>query len=244
MSIKTKFFLLVSTLLLTMCKNYANESTTYANGLSCQNYTDYRFFEWGDEKYNFYLREEGADCSHTCPNGTVKEYNIPGTTSSLYSSSKEDLEAQFCGVASQATCEQSLATASPTVSPVPSPTPISSPTRAVTATVALTSAPVFTGNVSMCDLGSRLINFRLVQPPPDLTGKTLEVEIAEQESTCYVNPTNPSLMTCMMPIEVTFPAGILVRLDGALVNEFVYSGLGCSILAMPTQTPRPIISYP
>jgi hypothetical protein len=96
----------------------------------------------------------------------------------------------------------------------------------------------------MCDLGSRLINFRLVQPPPDLTGKTLEVEIAEQESTCYVNPTNPSLMTCTIPIEVSFPASILVRLDGAVVNEFVYSGLGCSILATPTQTPRPIISYP
>lgn len=244
MHIKTKLFLLVSTFLLTMCRAYSNEPIRYTNGLSCQNYADHRFFEWRGEEYNFYIQEEGADCSYTCPDGTVKELNIPGTISSLYDSSEEDLKAQFCGVVSQATPEQPLVTASPTGTSIPSLTPTSSPTPVASATVTLTSAPVFTGDVLMCDLGARLINFRIVQPAPDLTGKTLDVEMAGQESVCYVNPVNPSLMTCTIPSGVSFPASILVRLDGTVVNEFVYSGLGCSTLASPTSTPRPRVSYP
>lgn len=96
----------------------------------------------------------------------------------------------------------------------------------------------------MCDLGDLLINFRIVESPPDLTGRSLEVQIADLESTCYVNPVNPSLMTCTIPIGVSFPASILVRLDGAVANDFVYSGVGCLVLPTRTSTPRPSISYP
>ena len=245
MHIKLKFFLLVFAFLLTSCRAYAQE-TTYSNGLTCQNYTDYQFFVQRGEERNFIVQEEGANCSYTCPDGTVKESNIPGTISSLYSSSKEELEVQLCGVASQATPEQPLATAtvSPTLVSVLSPTPTSSPTRTVTATVTSTSVPLLTGLVSMCDLGNNLINFRIVQPPPNLTGKTLELEMDGQDSACYINSTNPSLLTCTIPIGVSFPASILVRLDGAVVNEFVYNGLGCSVFPTRTPTPRPIISYP
>jgi hypothetical protein len=94
----------------------------------------------------------------------------------------------------------------------------------------------------MCDLGGKLINFKLEEPAPDLDGTTLEVQIEGRESTCYINPTNPSLLTCRIPVGVSFPADIVVSLNGVIVNEFVYSGLGCSILT--TQTPAPRPSYP
>jgi hypothetical protein len=244
---KTKAFLLLFSFFLTMCKSYANQPAMYTNGLSCRNYTDYRFFEWRGEDYHFYLREEGADCTYSCPDGTIEEAQVAGTISPLYSSSKEELDAQFCGVASSPTPESPDATASPTLTAVASPTPTSSPTPAASPTAAVTlatEAPLLTGGVSMCDLGGKLINFKIAEPNPDLTGQTLEVQIADQVSSCYVNPTNPSLLTCTIPIGVSFPASIVVRLNGAVVNDFVYSGVGCAIVTTPTPAPRVTISYP
>jgi len=96
-----------------------------------------------------------------------------------------------------------------------------------------------TGQVLMCDLGANLINLRMVQPPPDLTNKTLTAQISGMESACYVNPTNPSVLTCTIPVGVTFPARIIVSLDGAVVGDLTYTGIGCEILstAIPTTTP-------
>jgi hypothetical protein len=235
---KILLFLLFSSFLITMCKSYANQPVTYTNGLSCQNYTDYRFFEWRGETYNFYLREEGADCTYTCSDGTVEQASVSGTTSQLYAASKEDLEAQFCGVAASPTPG---ATASPT------PTPTSTPTRpaSATATVTLgTQVPLLSGTVSMCDLGGKLINFKIADSAPDFTEQTLEVRISDRESSCYVNPTNRSLLTCTIPVGVSFPATIVASLDGVVVNEFVYTGLGCALLTTPTPAPRPPLSYP
>ena len=91
----------------------------------------------------------------------------------------------------------------------------------------------------MCDLGGKLINFRIMQTAPDITGKTLEVQIAEQDSSCYVNPTNPGLLTCSIPNDISFPAHVVVSLDGAIVNDFLYSGVGCAILTTPTPFKKP-----
>ena len=93
----------------------------------------------------------------------------------------------------------------------------------------------------MCDLGGKLINFRIVASAPEFTEENLGVEIAEQESACYVNQTNPSLLTCLLPNEISFPAQVVVRLNGVISNDFLYSGVGCSILTTPTSRPR---SYP
>lgn len=94
----------------------------------------------------------------------------------------------------------------------------------------------------MCDLGGKLINFRLLEPAPALILSNLTVEIADRESPCYVNPTNPSLLTCRIPNNISFPVHVVVTLDGAVVNDFEYSGTGCSILTTPT--PSKIRSYP
>jgi hypothetical protein len=257
---KTKLFLLFSVFLITMCTSRVDEPITYENGLSCQNYANTRFFEWRGEEYNFYLREEGANCTYTCPNGTLQEAAITGTSSPLYSSSKEELDVELCGIAAGAapTAQESLLTAFPvsTESPTPvasrtprvSPTAVStsvasaSPTGSGLAVVTLPAqGALLTGTVSMCDLGGKLINFRITQPPQEITGRALEVQIGGQKSNCYVNPTNRSLLTCSIPIGVSFPARVLVTLDGRVVNDFEYNGLGCAVITTPTPAPR---SYP
>jgi hypothetical protein len=91
----------------------------------------------------------------------------------------------------------------------------------------------------MCDVAINLINFRMNKPVPDLVVEGLEVEIGDRPTSCSVNPTNTSLLTCNIPPSVTFPARVLVRLDGAVANDFVYDGLGCAKIATayPTTTP-------
>lgn len=262
MSKKGIFVFVFSAFLLTMCKTYASEPTTYTNGLSCNNYADHRFFEWRGEEYNYYIREEGADCSYTCPDGTTRETNISGTVSSMYSASKADLDAQFCGVALEPTPTEALPSESPTPPPTPTvaaaPTAVASPTLAEspTAAASLVASPtaqaavtaastsaasgsLLTGRVTMCDTGGNLISFRITQPPPDLTGKTLTAQIGGQESACYVNATNPSLMTCTLPPGMVFPAPVVVSVDGVVASEFTYSGLGCAEITTPVATTTP-----
>ena len=235
---KTRLFLLLSALLLTMCKNYANELVTYRNGLSCRNYVDYRFFEWNGSEYSFYTTEEGADCTYVCPNGVSRPVAVSGSISPFYAASSEELDVQFCGAAPPTP----TVTDSPTPDAEPSETPTSSPTPAASLTAVVTADPLLAETVSMCDLGGKLINFRLLAPADELTAESLEVQIADQKSTCYVNPTNPSLLTCTLPNDISFPAQVVVSLDGAIVNDFLYSGVGCSILTTPT--PNKIQSYP
>ena len=237
---KTRLLLLLSALLLTMCKNYANESIGYRNGLSCTNYVDYRFFEWDGNEYNFYTTAEGADCTYMCPNGVSRPVAISGSISTFYAASTDELDVQFCGAAPASTSTP-LATDSPTPEVESSPTVASSPTLAATATILATADPLLAETVSMCDLGGKLINFRLLAPASELTVEGLEVQIADQESVCYVNPTNPSLLTCTLPNDISFPAQVVVTVDGAVVNDFLYTGIGCSVLTTPTTRPR---SYP
>jgi hypothetical protein len=174
------------------------------------------------------------ECFYSCPEGSVGPISFDGDPS--LSLAKGDFDRIYCNIGPEFTS---------TAPPAASPSPTSSPTLAASATAVVpvtAQDPLLSETASMCDLGGKLINFRLVQPTPDLTGKTLEVQIAEQESNCYVNPTNPSLLTCSLPNNISFPAHVVVSLDGAVVNDFLYSGIGCAILTTPT--PSKIRSYP
>lgn len=214
MSRKIKLFstLAFSALLLTMCRTYEQSQpvpSTSIEGLSCRAYTG------------------GLECYYECPNGTVGPLDFEADPS--LSASKVDLDRLYCGVtAPQFTPTDPSASTSPT--PAASATAQASPTPL---------PPVLSGRVTMCDTGINLISFRIVEPPPDLTGKTLTVEIADIETTCTMNPTNPSLLTCTIPPLVTFPASVVARLDGAVVNDFIFDGIGCGELStpMPTITP-------
>lgn len=225
---KTKLVLVFSAFLLTMCRGYGEPVSTI-EGLSCRTYTAY--FQEG------VTASKGLECYYTCPTGTVGPFDFAADPS--LSATKGDLDRQFCGIAPQPFTPTAILSASPTAQA--SATAGIPPTSeaSVTAAIPATGQSVLTGQVLMCDLGAHLINFRIVQPPPDLTNKTLTAQISDIESACYVNPTNPSLLTCGLPAGVAFPARIVVSLDGAVVNDFTYHGIGCEVLntAVPTTTP-------
>ena len=234
---KIQWVFVFSAFLLTMCREYAAPVSTL-DGLSCRTYTAY--FQDGLNS------SKGFECTYTCPDGTVVgPFNFESDPS--LSATKGDMDRMFCGIAP--------ATLTPTEPAVQlSPTPTLSSTPAVTPTlvesltaqasptaeIPLTAqAPLLTGRVTMCDTGADLISFRFVEPPPDLTGKILTAQIGEQESICDVNPTNPSLLTCTLPAGVTFPASVVISLDGTVVNDFAYDGIGCARLSTPIPTTTP-----
>lgn len=232
---KTKFFLLLSTILLTMCKNYANEPINYENGLSCRNFVEYQFFARDGNESRLYSTQEGADCVYVCRDESEHQIAISGTASELYGASVDELEAQVCGFVVVPTATP-RPTSTPTATPTRRvrPTRTSPPTEAPSATVVVMSEPLLDGTVSMCDLGGKLINFRILTPSPNLTESTLQVAIADKQTACDVNSVNPALLTCVIPNDISFPARVVVRLDGVVVNDFTYSGIGCGILTTPT----------
>ena len=225
-NLKLFFALTFSALLVTMCRFYDDaERMSPINGLSCQGYTDY--FGQGS------VVSKGLECYYTCPTGVVGPFDFEADRS--ISSSKGDLDRTLCGISPQF---------SPTTTPrITSPTPAASPTPAVSATAKASATPrispspeppLLTGDVTMCDGATDLISFRIVQPPPDLADQALTVQIAGLESICAVNPVNPSLLTCTIPELITFPAEVVVSLDGVVVNQFSFDGLGCIKVDTPT----------
>src|SRR5215216_266121 len=224
-----------SAFLLTMCREYAAPVSTI-DGMSCRAYTAY--LEEG-------LRtSKGLECYYTCPYEIVGPLNFMADPA--LSATKEDLDREYCGIAPEwtATPVSTSIALTPTVSltSTASPIPTASATSPAspTAELVLTSQPsLLTGRVTMCDTGAALISFRIVDTPPDLIGKTLTTQIDAQESTCYNNPTNPSLMTCTIPADVTFPARVIVSLDGLVVNDFTFDGIGCIQITTPLPTTTP-----
>lgn len=215
--------LVFSTFLVTMCGRFAErELANPIDGLSCQAVTG--------------AGQRAMECFYACPEGTVGPILFDGDPS--LSLSKGDFDRRYCENVPQ------LTSTAPPARPSPSPSPTSPPTEEATATIVVpvtAQDPLLAETVSMCDLGGKLINFRLLESSPELAVETLDVKIAEQDSTCYVNPTNPSLLTCTIPNDISFPAQVVVSMNGAVVNDFLYSGVGCSILTTPTSRPR---SYP
>lgn len=235
---KIYFLLAFSAFLVTMCKAYDQSGPVVApNGLSCQNYS------------GAFSSSQGAECFYSCPDGTIRQPELSenfSTESSLYSASKGELDGQLCGMASAPTSTIAPAiTNTPVATLVSIPSPTLTPAVDVSPTVeaatTITSSPLLTSNITMCDQTVDLISFRMEEASPDLTDKDLTVQISDQETTCEVNPVNTSLLTCDLPGSISFPARVLVTLDGAVVNDFNYDGVGCILVdtAIPNITPTP-----
>ena len=226
---KKKLFLAFFALLLTMCRTYAQaEPFTSIDGLVCQPFNE----PFGSSK--------GFECTYTCPDGQVigpRDFD----TDPSFSATKGDLDRLFCGIEPSTSTSAPTLVAADTAAPAETPTLEASATVAATATetISPTGSPLFTGRITMCDTGGNLISFRLVDPPPDLTGKIVTIEIAGQENSCEVNPVNPSLMTCTMPPELIFPVSVIVRLDDVVVNELTLDGIGCTEITTPVASTTP-----
>ena len=235
---KIYLLLLFSAFLVTMCKTYDQGGPVVSpNGLSCQNY------------YGAFSGGAGAECFYSCPDGTIRQPEFSenfSTESNLYSASKGELDAQFCGMASAPTATiPSEITHTPiaTIVLIPSPTLTRaaqvSPTLEAATETTIASSPLLTGHVTMCDQNVDLISFRIAEPASDLTDKVVTVQISEQETSCAVNPVNTSLLTCTLPSVITFPVRVLASLDGAVVNDFNYDGIGCIIVDTPIPASGP-----
>lgn len=235
---KIYLYLAFSAFLITMCTTYDQNGPVVApNGLSCQNYT----------KFEGLSLRPGAACFYSCPDNSVRQPEISenfSPESTLYSASKEELDAELCGMASAPTATIPPAITNTPLStlgsiPTPTLTPAAEASPTLESISPTSSTPLLTGAVTMCDQTVDLISFRIRETAPDLTDKDLTVQIAEQETACEVNPVNTSLLTCDLPVTITFPANVIVTLDGALVNDFNYDGIGCIIVATPMPTPVP-----
>ena len=226
MTRKLKLLLVLSAFLLSMCRSYDQNGTVASiNGLSCQNYTDYGFLK----------RSEGAACFYACPDGTVAQPHISENfsgDSSLFTATKNELDSQFCSVSAQSTATQSLVSTPAT--PLATATMEASPTAAISPTA---PTPLLTGEVTMCDQTIDLISFRIAETAPDLTDELVTLQISGQETTCAVNPVNTSLLTCTLPSQLTLPAQVVVSLDGAVVSDFQYDGIGCILVDTPIPNP-------
>lgn len=215
-----KPFLALSALLFTIiaCKWYDQAAPVVSpNGLSCQNYTNYG------------SSGEGAECSYICPDQTVRQPALPErftTSSPLYTASKEELDMEFCDMASTPVSTDPPPSAASTATPPASPTAQPSPTVELRPTL---PPPLLTGEVTSCDRAMNLINFRMAEVAPDLEGKSLEVLISNEPGACAVNSLNPSLLTCRTSSSLVFPMRVVVRLDGAVVNDFTSDGFGCLV---------------
>ncbi|MFN8414389.1 MAG: hypothetical protein U0Z26_18555 [Anaerolineales bacterium] len=110
-------------------------------------------------------------------------------------------------------------TATPTA--VPSSTPTKRPTA--------TPAPYLSGEVTNCNLTDRYINFSIDPNAIDPSGLDFEVTIGGLPSTCSVPSSNPSILSCTFPQGQTFPAQIIVNVDGSTVNDFSYDGAACVV---------------
>jgi hypothetical protein len=222
---KIKLFLAFYAVLLTMCRTYGQaDLTNPIAGLACRPFND------------TFGSSDGIECTYTCPNGETAGPRVFDVDPSL-SATKGDLDRIFCGI-EPPTFTPAVTTAAESPTPVETTTPVASATATVT--VSPTAAPpLLTGQVTMCDTNGNLISFRLVKPPPDLTGRMLTVQIAGQESNCEINPVNPSLITCTLPPELTFPAQVVVNLDAAVVNDFTLDGIGCGKITTPVVKTTP-----
>jgi hypothetical protein len=175
-----------------------------ANGLTCQTHSSS-----SDGGLNVTTE---TDCSFKCPDGRL--LSLPAA---MQSQTKDELNFEFCGVPFPAdsggdvAANQTLGTAQPTAPATP--------------------IPLLNEQVDLCDPLRGIINFILAQPPQNLTGKKLVVEIQGQQTPCSIDPAFPGELSCKLPPHTTWPAGIIVRVNDQAVNLFPYSGADCELKA-------------
>jgi hypothetical protein len=148
------------------------------------------------------------ECKFTCPNTTISLQ----LTSNEYEWSQEQLIAKYCTVPSTAT-----STATATVTP------------SATATPKKISGPMLSGDVTLCDVRNGVINLRIVDGYDMSQVSTLETTIGGYPASCMVNPGNASIYTCDLPASIIFPAQIVLKGDGSILNDFSFDGSSCIV---------------
>ena len=117
------------------------------------------------------------------------------------------------------------ATATPTLVPTATSTPTKRPTA--------TPAPYLSGDVTTCNLTDRYINFPIDPNAADISGLDFEVTIGGVPSTCNVPSSNTNILSCTFSQGQTFPAQVIVSVDGFITNDFTFDGGICVTNPVP-----------
>ena len=117
------------------------------------------------------------------------------------------------------------ATATPTLVPTATSTPTKRPTA--------TPAPYLSGDVTTCNLTDRYINFPIDPNAADISGLDFEVTIGGVPSTCNVPSSNTNILSCTFSQGQTFPAQVIVSVDGFITNDFTFDGGICVTNPIP-----------
>lgn len=224
--------LVLSALLVTVCRcnadplapDYTSIGFTDGSRSECRG-----FVEILGETQEGLQRTYVYECKISCPDGSVAEFELHEMPSPFNPQDKTEYQKQYCPL------EQSevvaFSTETPTVSPTD--TPSQEPPSEVDE-VSIT--PVLAGNVTACDTGLRFINFPLVSPLQDLTGKSAVLFINGTRVNCRIAGSQQQLLGCSLPERTVFPINVRVTLDDVEVNNFSFDGAIC-VNTEPTSPP-------
>ena len=196
-----------------MTMHEGNVSTTFI----CTSYTD---FATGSDNGMVH----GETCRIPCPDGSTQKVDMHDVPSPqfLNSHTTSEIQAMYCPGLAAAT---STVTSTPTVTATTTSTPTKRPTA--------TPAPYLSGDVTTCNLTDRYINFPIDPNAADISGLDFEVTIGGVPSTCIIPSSNASILSCTFPQGQTFPAQIIVNVDGFITNDFTFDGGICITNPIP-----------
>lgn len=152
--------------------------------------------------------QDEKKCMFTCPNTTTSVQ----LNSNEYDWNQDQLTDKYCSIPSSST---------PTETATAAPSPTSTPKKI--------SAPMFTGDVTLCDIKNGVINLRIVEGYDLSQAGTLETTIGDSPSSCMVNSGNSSIYTCNLPPSIIFPAQIILKENGSILNDFSFDGSSCIV---------------
>ncbi len=115
-----------------------------------------------------------------------------------------------------------------------------------TSTVTATPQPLLNGEVSACNLVDRYINLALNPQASAISSSDVEVTIGGQPVRCEIPSSNKNILSCSLPQGQTFPAQVIINVDGHLTDTFSYDGSDC-IQPSPTKddpAPKPDTDLP
>ncbi len=199
----------------TMTMREGDVTTTFV----CTSHTD---FATGSDKG----MTPGETCNIPCPDGSVQKVDMPDVPDPqfLNSHTTSEIQAMYCPGLATAT-----ATATVTSTPGATSTATSTPTKRPTAT----PAPYLSGDVTTCNLTDRYINFPIDPNAADISGLDFEVTIGGVPSTCNVPSSNANILSCTFSQGQTFPAQVIVSVDGFITNDFTFDGGICVTNPVP-----------
>lgn len=122
-----------------------------------------------------------------------------------------------------------------TATPTPTPLPTATATATPFAAPAAASAPLLTGEVTACSLKDGFINFKLVEDDASFKGSDVYLTINDAPVQCTLAGNNNSLLSCPLPVGVTFPAQIHAAIGDSSTDDFTYDGGGCVAQTGPSQ---------